>query len=197
MKYLLEDGFKAVGLFSRATAIANMFLIIPATLGPLFYSKSAGYSQESLHKNVEKTLNLMFLLTIFCAFFILLFGEKILIILYGQEFIGAKVSLNILSISVIFSSLTIILTNVFSGIGKPLITFKVFIVSLLLTTLSSLFLINYFGIEGAAISILLGIMYNTVALIYFCKKEINLKIINIFYIDKNQIKKIVLDLKSK
>lgn len=198
IKYYLEnDGFTGIGLFSRATSIANILILLPTTLGPLFYSKWSGLDKDELHFEVEKLMRIMIFITGISSFMIFLFGEKILTVLYGEEFIDAKSALSILSVSVVFSSITIILSIVFSSIGKPGLILKVFVYSLIITTLFSVLLIPVFNINGAAISVLLGILFNSIILSYYCKKEINLSIKKSLFINKDDVNYFIKALKVR
>lgn len=197
LKKLLTDGFSAVGLFSRATAIANIFLILPTTLGPLFYSKWSGMENEKLKIEVEFTLKVLITLTTLCAVFTIFFGKYILLLLYGKEFQGASKALAILSISIIFSSISIVLTNVFSSLGKPAVTLKVFAISLVLTVLLSILLIPKYDIEGAAFAMTCGILFNAFSLFYFATKQINISFLNVILIKKDEISKLLGSLKYR
>jgi len=187
MQHFLKNGFESVGLFSRASTIANIFLLIPTTLGPLLYSKWSGVSITKLHFEVEKASRILVSISIFCVLITILFGEYFLLLLYGKEFIGAKIVLIILSVTIVFSSIITILTNVFSSIGKPMITLKVFTVSLIITSILAFILIPSFGIEGAAFSVLIGVIYNGFALLYYSQKEINFSLFSSIFIRQNDI----------
>lgn len=197
LNLLLEDGFVAIGLFSRATSVVNIFLLFPATIGVLFYSKWASMDKENLHRDVEKVLRLFVFLSIGCFIVVFFGGEYIIRILYGEEFLGAKPALNILQASVVFSSISIVFMNLFSSIGKPVILLKIYITSLIITGVLSFILIPIINIQGAAISVLVGIIYNAFALFYFSKKEIQLSILNSIFIQKEDIVSLWNSLKEK
>ena len=187
LKILLDKGFESVGLFSRATAVANIFILIPTSVGPLLYSKWSRIATKNLHFEVEKTLRILFFFSLTCVGGIFLFGEAILLLLYGKDFLPAKSALDVLSISLVFSSITIVITNLFSSVGKPMITLKVFFVSLLVTSLFSVVFIPKLNILGAAISVLAGIVFNSVFLLYWAKREIGLNFFSSFILQKGDI----------
>lgn len=176
LKSLSDNGFESIGFFSRATAISNMFILIPASIGPLIYSKWASVEKDKLIKEVEKTIRLLVFISIFSVAGIIVFGDFILITLYGREFLPAKAPLNVLSISFVFSSITIVFINFFSSIGNPTITLKIFVWSLFITGFAGFFLISYFDIIGASIAVLLGIIFNAIMLFVFAKKQLNIQI---------------------
>jgi O-antigen/teichoic acid export membrane protein len=197
IQYFLDDGFTAVGLFSRATAIANIFLLIPVTLGPLIYSKWSKTDLSALSKEIERALRTIIFVTTLSAVFTIIYGKTILIYLYGIEFVDAETSLIILAGSVILSSITIIFTNFFSSIGKPYITLKVFLTSLLTTTALAVFLIPKYSIEGAAVSILIGLIINVMLLVWFGKKEIELTLSETIIIKISDMRMIINALAQK
>jgi O-antigen/teichoic acid export membrane protein len=177
LKNLNNGSFSSIGLFSRASAISNMFIMIPMTIGPLLYSKlSSVNNKEILKMMVERTLRIIISISFISTLFIFFLGENLLLLFYGKDFLGATESLNILAFSLTFSSITVVLTNVFSSIGKPLNTFISYSLSLLITVICAIIMIPKFGIEGAAISVLIGLIYNSIHLFYFSKAYTGIRI---------------------
>lgn len=185
LKSLSDNGFESIGLFSRAIAIANMFVLIPSSIGPLIYSKWSSIEKSDLGFEVMKTLRVLLFISFICVIGIYLFGGFILLLLYGEEFVPAKKALDILSVSLIFTSITIVFINLFSSIGKPTITLKVFIISLILSGIIGFLLIPKHDIVGAAISVLIGLIFNAIALFFYAKKEIDYLSLSSLVVQKN------------
>lgn len=197
IKFFQEnEGFDGIGLYSRATSIANIFILLPTTLGPLFYSKWSFLSSDDIKVEIEKVLRILIFITCFTTLFIFLFGEYIISILYGNEFLKAKISLNILTFSVIFSSVVIVFSNLFSSLGKPEIILKTFSFSLIITFLLALFFVPILSIEGASISVLIGILFNSIILTYYCKKEIGLSLKKSIFITRNDVEYLIKAIKN-
>ncbi len=197
LKSLSDNGFESIGLFSRATAISNMFILIPTSIGPLIYSKWASTEKEKLIKEVEKTIRLLVFISIFSIAGIIIFGDFILLTLYGREFLPAKVPLIVLSISFVFSSITIVFINFFSSIGNPTITLKIFIWSLFTTGFTGFLLISYFDIIGASLAVLLGVIFNATMLFIFAKKQLNIKVSSSIIVKMSDFKFLLKALKIK
>ncbi|MDM1415687.1 oligosaccharide flippase family protein [Myroides odoratimimus] len=173
-----NDGFTSVGIYSRAVAIASIFAIIPNTIGPLFYSKWAGMSNNELKLEVEKALRFLITLSVIGALFLICFGKYIILMMYGKEYLGALASLQILSSSIIFTSVIVIMNNLYTSMGKPERIFKVYFVSLFVTSIISVLLIPLIGSVGAACGVLIGLIFNCIRLFISCKKDIDISYSN-------------------
>ena len=130
---------------------------------------------------IERTLRIITAFSVLIGIAVLLFGRYILLIFFGNEFLDATVSLNILAVSLIFSSITIILTNTFASIGKPDVTLSSYLISLFITGSTAYIFIPIIGIEGAAISVLAGLIYNSVHLYLFAHKELEIEFKKSFF----------------
>ncbi|WP_265427142.1 oligosaccharide flippase family protein [Chryseobacterium sp. YIM B08800] len=190
LKHYNANGFEDIGLYSRATAIINIFTMLPSSIGPLIYSKWASSKIDVLHIQVEKTIRILTFLSFICFIIVLLGGEFFITFLYGKEFIMAKGALLILCGSIVFTSIILVLTNLFSSIGKPMVTLLTFTISLIITFLFSLILIPIYGIEGAAFSVLIGAIYNAIHLLIVTKKVISINLVKSFIIRKTDIEEI-------
>jgi len=188
LKKFTSTGFDEIGLYSRAISIINIFVMIPSSLGPLIYSKWSGVDVITLREQLQKTIRFLLLISFICLLFIISLGDLVIVLLYGKEFSDAKSSLFILSSSVIFASITSVLINLFSSIGKPLIILRTFSFSLIITLIMSLLLIPGYGKEGASIAVLVGLIYNTINLLRKSKKEISLNYLNSFIIKYDDIR---------
>lgn len=178
IKYLLEDGFKYVGIYSRAVAISSVLMMIPNSIGPLLFSKWASLNEHKLNKQVEQTQRVLMFFSIIVFLLIFLFGNIIIEFLYGDEYLKAVNPLLILSFSLIFYTITEVLNNLFASCGLALITLKIFCISFIIILITSLILIPIYDIIGAAFSILLGSLFNAIALLYFARKKLDIKLRN-------------------
>ncbi|HRP89098.1 MAG TPA: polysaccharide biosynthesis C-terminal domain-containing protein [Edaphocola sp.] len=187
LKGQLENGFQEVGLFSRAATIVNMVVLIPSSIAPLIFSKWAGASKDKLGLEVETILRILNTINYLGIITIFLFGEKILILLFGKEFIDAVPALNVMILSIVFSAITIVLMNLYSSIGKPMVILSVFFVSLLITAIVAYFCIPFLNSIGAGLSVMIGVVFNGVVLFILANREVKIKLKKVLIIRTEDI----------
>lgn len=185
LKYLLINGFEAVGLYSRAIAICSLIFMIPTSIGPLLFSKWSSLEKNKLKKQAELTIRILVFLTLFISLFVIFFRKEIIYLFYGNKYMVIHSAIIILTPTLIFQSISEIINNLFASIGKAGITLYVFIGTLILIFISNLVLIPSMGIVGAAISVLIGSVFNAVSLLLIAKKIIKISIIDCLVIKKN------------
>lgn len=187
LKYFDPSGFQNIGLYSRATAVANMFIMVPSALGPLLYSKWSATDKDYLHNEVEKAIRILVVMSFLFSFTTAILGKYIITFLYGEEFLASYSALVVLSTSMIFTSITLVLVNMFSSIGKPLVILKSFVVSLMISAVISFFLIPLLGIVGAALAVGSGILYNAIYLMVMSKNTVNFNFKESIFIKKEDL----------
>jgi len=187
IKYLMHNGFEAVGIYSRAVAICSLILMIPTSIGPLLFSKWSGLKKETLKLQAEQTTRILLFITLIFTIIIILLRKQFIYLLYGNAFLIAHQAIIILAPTLIFQTISEIMNNLLASIGKAGVTLYAFIGSLILIIISSLMLIPWLGINGAAISVLLGAIFNAVILFYFGNKFVLLSFIDTILINKNDL----------
>ncbi len=196
LKYFLEDGFTFVGIYSRAVAISSVLMMVPNSIGPLLFSKWAGTKKNQLNKQVEQTQRILIFLSIMLFLFILLGSDLIIQLLYGNKYLSASQPLVILSFSLVFYTITEVLNNLIASKGLAIITLKVFCISFLIILLNAYLLIPKYNINGAAVSILLGSLFNSISLLYFAVKNLGINFRNSLIINNQDFQFILNNLKS-
>ena len=115
----------------------------------------------------------------FFTFLVFSFSDLIINVFFGRSYIPAANAIKILSIGMIFATISGIGANFFSGIGKPQITSKIVYSAATFNFIANLILIPILGIIGAAI---------TTSLSYFIMMSISLINIRKFITIKFPIK---------
>jgi len=187
IKYLMHNGFEAVGIYSRAVAICSLIFMIPTSIGPLLFSKWSGLKKETLKLQAEQTTRILLFITLIFTIIIILLRKQFIYLLYGNAYLIAHQAIIILAPTLIFQTISEIMNNLLASIGKAGVTLYAFIGSLILIIISSLMLIPWLGINGAAISVLLGAIFNAVILFYFGNKFVLLSFIDTILINKNDL----------
>lgn len=168
-------GSKEVGLFSVAFIFVSLWSTIPVIVCSSFMPMVSNYksSNESVYiLCISRILRFLLLIGILISILVMIFSEKIIIFIYGAEYVEAVPVLKIL----IF-----IIIPVFLGLGQGLWIFnekkthlylKQTIVGLFFSIPLSLILIKYYGIEGAAISAVLSNFISAIIVNIFIEKKL-------------------------
>jgi O-antigen/teichoic acid export membrane protein len=139
--------------YKVASILPQNLLFIPNSFFVAdFVSISENKSNKSyLNKYVLNTSLLMFIISIVFSIFIFLFGEIIIITLFGSDYINSLEILKILSIGLIGSfSLRIPMGNVLSALGKANWNAVMSYITLVTAVILNLLLIPNYGALGAA-----------------------------------------------
>lgn len=178
---------KAVGFYSIALKISKVPMLFVGALGLVLIPQlSSNFHQNQLEKFnilIQKSLNFVITFSLPIIFFVFGISEELLHAFAGEQFIGAAVTLKILSVVV----LLIGLSNVFGlQILTPMGKDKYLTFSVLLGTITSLslnfILIPLYHERGAAITNIIAELVVTGASLYFALKFIKLDFDYIFII---------------
>ena len=156
-------GNREVGIYAIVTLISDILYSIPMFVCSSTFPKlSAMYLDD--RGNYEKYTQKMYISMVICTYCIItaiyLFSDKVVFLLYGQDFMEAadlvKIhvwSLLAVSVGCVRGNMTIIEHNIKVGTLGTMIA-SVF------TTALNYYLISYYGIYGAAYATVLGMMFN-------------------------------------
>lgn len=171
-----QDTFDQVGIYTRAVAISSMVSVIPATIGPMLYAKWSETKTEQLSSQVSYAIRLSIFISFIISVFIVIFSKKIILLMYGIEFLSGFTAVIILAPSLIFFSISNVSINVLASTGNAGLTMKIFAISFLAVGLFSFLLIPILGINGAAIAALAGNIINALLGTWICLNKFNIKL---------------------
>lgn len=146
---------KDVGLYSAAQRLIQITYIIPGLLAvPLFplMSRLAQSNKKRLAEILEKTLSFTILLALPLTLYAMLYGKEIVHLVYGNEYMLAATSLQILAITILFTFLFMILNNVIFSLDERWTIFLYSIIGVIGNGVFDILLIPSLGIAGAALS---------------------------------------------
>ena len=184
MKIIMTDGFTAVGLYSRAIAISSLIYMIPNSIGPLLFTRWTGLDEESLKKQVSQSARVLVFITFILTVFVVLAREYIVNVLYGIEFQQISSVVFILAPMLIFQTISEVFNNLLASIGKAGATMYIMLFTLLIIIMFNFIFIPIYGINGAALSVLLGAIFNSIALFIFSRRRIEVHLKKILLIEK-------------
>lgn len=170
-----------VGVYNVAVTLSGLFLIIPMLFMQLLFpllAKELGKNKKSLAKEISKQVTKWILmLNIPILIMVLLFPGVIINILFGEQYLGASNSLRIISIGIFFLQLSAVSRDLVNTSGKSKLILFDYIFASLLNTALNLFLVPFYGIEGAAFSTMLA--YLCLASLYFIQAKKYVKIVTL------------------
>ncbi|WMI66634.1 lipopolysaccharide biosynthesis protein [Aestuariibaculum sp. YM273] len=136
--------------------------------------------KQKLKSYFLKIINFNALLIFPLMTYFFLFAEEI-IGFFGEKWIDAIVPLKILSIAMMIHLLINSFTSLIRGLGKPKLEMKIIVGLTLFVLVPGLYFgISFFGLVGASFAILINKFFLVVIGIIVLKKEIGLKIVNVF-----------------
>ena len=164
-----------VGLYNVANKLATLilFLIIPLISSVLTKISTAYWAEDKVNFNnlIDKTLKIMFWSSILIYSVLVLFSD-FLLGLFGDEFINSKVTLIILSTGFLFNAMLGLVEHLMNLTGNQRRLSIIFSIGVIINICLNYFLIPKYGIEGAAFSTMISMVFWNIAAAFFCTKHI-------------------------
>lgn len=179
--YELNEGFKNVGFFTRASSLLIIGTLINTSVGPLLYSKWSSYDNEQLKKNLKLTVISFNVLNICGSIFLLIFAPFLIRLLYGEAFDNSIMPLRILSLIMIFNGIKEIGYNILSSRGNPIYIFYNLLYSILVLIVGLLLLIPNYGLNGCAAAVVLSTVVSTILIMKKCSTILKVEILSLMF----------------
>ena len=190
----------AVSLYNVASRVNNYMEVPMNSLAQVIYPRIAERQKEGLievSKLYEKSVALLFLISMPIAIFVFLFAEPIIIILAGQEYLEATIVLKLLVLAGLIKPWGRLFGITLDAIGQPVLNFKMLIVSLIFNISLNATLIPIMGLEGAAVATLLAIWITIILGQFLLSKRLKINHFNIFRLMIEYIQSVTTILKIK
>lgn len=174
-----------LGIYGIALTLSKSFIIISGTLSTISYPMISEYKAKGLNKSIEKLINKFIrhsiIILSILGVLLVLFSNYIILLLLNPNFLTAIIPLSILTMGMIlFGSMSSVGMS-FSSLGRPDISLKVNIVSVIINLILNVVLIPILGITGAAIGTSSAFTVLTVLCFYILDKMFNVKIDWLWY----------------
>lgn len=151
---VLLDPIK-VGIYSAASPIARLpgafAVAIATTLLPMI-SESHENNDNKMKAHVNESLKLLGLIVVPLAALLIIFSERVILLLFGSNYASAAEPLRILTIGMAFICIFITSCGLFQGMGKPRIPMYMLLFIVILNFALNAYLIPIQGINGAALA---------------------------------------------
>lgn len=155
-----------IGLYSVGVQLAAYIWTIPDIFKEVLYSKTA--KDDSIN-DIIWCLRISLVVELIFLVFVFLFGDKVLLLLYGQEFVPAISVTKIIFFGVLAMTLFKVMTPLYNAKGKFIANLIILAASVTINMIFNVILIPQYGMIGAAIASVFGYcVCGIVYLIRFC-----------------------------
>lgn len=151
---------KSVGIYS----IHNTFAMLPQPifnglsqyLLPHFSQLFAQKEYESVIKKSIIAIVVVLFMNVFWGVILLVMGKELIILIYGEQYIGITMVLLLCCIRGFFTSLSSIISSILQSIEKPKIILKSLVIGIVILIISGTVLTSKYSIVGMSISLSLS-----------------------------------------
>ena len=165
-----------VGLYSAAYKLSEPLLLISGALMiSLFPIMSASFknSKDSLQKSYRLSIKYIFIIALPIAMGTTLIADKIILLIYGNQFADSISALQILIWALVFTSITPVLTHLLTAIGKQKLNTLSSALCAVLNIILNFILIPILSYNGAAIATVISSIIFFISSFYFVSKHIH------------------------
>ncbi len=175
-----------IGFYSVALAIPNLIANIPNQISLVLYPYISAIKEKGRAIELTSVILKVSVVLILILFLPILFqGDKIIVMIYGEEYGGLFVPLLILFAAMALDGVGSLLFNHFAGQGKPIFGSYKFLISISMLILGGFLLVPQYGVEGAALSKMISAACATMFIVYLFSREHGIK--NIILIRANDL----------
>lgn len=146
----------AMGTYVVALSLSRTLNVIHQAVAAVLFPKTVALPAEKLLAVTAHATRISTLCTTTCGVLVAVFGPVLLGLLYGREYRGATVILNILIAEVILTGATLVLTRAFMALGRPGMVTILQSSGLVLSLPLLLWLVPKWGVLGASVALLVA-----------------------------------------
>lgn len=169
-----------VGYYQVAIPLAFILFYIINAVNTVVYPMSSELYEQKKIKMLSEGIGLIYkyfmVLILPLAIVMLFYPDLVIRLTFSAKYVAAAGALRILSISAIFSSLTLVNNTILTATGFPKKVSKVMIITAIVNIILNAILIYYFGIVGAAIATMISFIIALVLSLIILKQTIPVKI---------------------
>ncbi len=172
LRQMLDDA--AVGYYATATTICHMWtFVLSAIIDSMYPTIVKSYkdgNKEDFKRNNRILYSIIFYISLFVSLFFCIFGNLVIRILYGQEFLPAVTPLKLVAFYTAFSYLGVARNSWMVCNNKQKYIKFMYVPAVIINIILNFLLIPSFGASGAAVASLITQM-STSILIPLCIKD--------------------------
>ncbi|MBO9130022.1 polysaccharide biosynthesis C-terminal domain-containing protein [Bacillus sp. 165] len=166
---------KNMGLYVVALSLSRMLNIFTTGIVTVLFPKASGKQEKEIVEIIGRSARLNLFFTGVGALIIILFGPYALNLLYGKDFLDALPAFRILILEVMITGTVEILSQAFMALNKPgRVTIRQMI-GLVINLPLLLILVPKYGINGAAVSLLISSIFRLLFILISFKKVLKVE----------------------
>lgn len=167
--------YELLGIYTVGVGLAEMVWIIPDSFKQVLFSKTVKNKDSKLDIIFSIKINLIIMLVL--NIFILLFGQYLIVILYGKKFIESYSVTKIIFIGLIPMVFFKMINTLYISEGNQKYTFKVLLLAVLTNVLLNYLFIPKYSIQGAALASVFSYSFTGVIFLinFFKRYQINIR----------------------
>lgn len=162
----------SVGIYSNGIQIMESIWLISKSISLVQYARIANTDDKGYSQQLSiKLLKAGFMISLLCMLPLLLLPESFYLFIFGQDFVGVKEVIWILSPGVLVYNFSIILGHYFSGVGKYHINTIASSIGLLVSIVLFYLLIPRYETFGAGMATSISYAVTSIIVLIFFLKE--------------------------
>jgi O-antigen/teichoic acid export membrane protein len=168
-------GLKEVALYNVALPIAMMLRQFAKSVSLVLIPLSSEIylqKKEVLIDGIKRVQKYLLIVVFPLSLGMVFFAPLIILLFFGENYIGATSTLRILSFSAVFYCVAYVNANILLGIGKSKINAKIMAGGSIFALILNLILIPFYGILGAGLSLFFASLLMFFVSFYYLKKII-------------------------
>lgn len=190
LSYYILDAFSgraALGIYSGGVQVSEALVLPGKSIATVQYARISKRNNRKYAQRISAFFLKLSVLATFCGvLLIFVLPEFVYLFLFGEKFVGIKISICILSIGILFQSAEIVLSHYFSGTGQQKLNSNSAFIGLTATLIGGFLLIPQYNAIGAAITSTLS-YFSMLIYLGWCMRKQNIYGSKIFLIQKRDI----------
>lgn len=186
MNYYLP--ISQVGIYSKAVQLGETMWKVSGSIATVIYPMTTNSKNKlDMKKFINQVTRISFFIILLCSIFIVLISKPLIVILLGKDFLPAVEALILLIPGISIFSISNIISNYLSGIGKVEKNIIASGAACVVTIVLDLILIPRIGIKGAAIASSSAYITSTLIVLAFYTKITESKLKDIIILKREDI----------
>ncbi len=163
----------SVGLYTASYRLMEILTFIPMVFTAAIYPVASNYyvsSHDSLKIVYKKSFEYLTMLSIPIVILVALLADQIILWIYGSQYTGSIIALQILILSIPFIFLTYVYSALMVSINKQKLLLKIVIISMILNISLNLIFIPLYGFVASAFITVLSELSDFALMFFFLSR---------------------------
>jgi O-antigen/teichoic acid export membrane protein len=180
-------GKAETGVYSLAVGLSQLLWIFPAAISSVLFSYAASDDKRDITYVVTQSCRFTFFISLVLGIFGSILSYFFVPLFFGKGFSDASFLITLLVVGIIPFAIVTVLGSYIAGINKPKINLYSVLIGFFICLVLDIILIKYWGAKGASVATSVSYISIAVYVIFVFKKLNELKLVDLFLINKNDI----------